>query len=66
MLVRQQSDYYVDYYEENQGHAEHTQGIFNDCSRHCCLQSHLEHNRIGPKSSIPKLGFDVRNKAPAV
>jgi len=66
MLVGQQSDDYVDYYEENQCHAEDIQWIFNNRSRHCCCQSHLGHNRIGPKSSISKLGFDVRNKAPAV
>ena len=66
MLVGQQSDDCVDYYEENQGHAEQIQRIFNNRSRHCIYESHPGHNRIGPKSLISELGFDVGYKTSAI
>ncbi len=66
MLVGQQSDDCIDYYEENQGHAEQIQWIFDNRSRHCSHESHPGHNTIGPKSLISELGLDIRNKTSVV
>lgn len=56
----------VNRYEQNQRQAEQIQRILDEYFRHRCSLSNMKHNRIWPKSSISKLGFDVGNKAPAV